>query len=320
MKHTSLVHGKSDALFEHLIYSLATGRWQAGERLPSVREAEKEWSVNRLTVLAAYRRLEAAELIEAKGRSGYFVLNGASLEDLSRHRFELDKIYNKVFTMLKQETSLLPSTVFKSLAELSSFRVHQDPEIAFVECSHYQAVYHSQECQDRFQQPITAISLDTIDRESPSISPSIRCLITTGFHYHQVSPIAEKLGLPVIKVLIQIDKDKLRNSTKDKKRLCVFEREAPIGENVQQDVNEILDNNEVELAINASDMENCVTTYLDQNDQNIALLPPRIFGTINKITQLNERIIPIDYKVIENQWPVLAKALKLPMNWFISSN
>lgn len=55
------------------------GRWQSGERLPSVRQLCQERSISKATVLHAYSRLEARGLVEVRPKAGYFV-RAASIE------------------------------------------------------------------------------------------------------------------------------------------------------------------------------------------------------------------------------------------------
>ncbi|PCI64187.1 MAG: hypothetical protein COB37_02125 [Kordiimonadales bacterium] len=307
----AVVSGKVEALFEHLIYSLATGRWQASEKLPSVREAEREWSISRLTVLAAYRKLEAAGLIEARGRSGYYVISGQSLNNLSQHRDELEAIYSRVLTLVQQESSLLPSMVFKNLAAMSDIRIQQEPEIAFVECSQYQAHHHAKECESRFQFPVAAIGLDQLGENTPKKIRNLRYLITTGFHFPEAQQIAKSLDLPVINIAIEIDAAALVNSVPKAEKVCVFERDQPMGDNIHSDVSKILDRTDIELKITQNYDED-IHHYFLSNSKALALLPPRIYGCVHKKLQQDQRVIAIDYRIMENQWSGLAQALKLP--------
>ena len=50
------------------------GLYRAGDRLPSIRELCAEFAVSISTVQTAYAGLEAECLIEARPKSGYFVL------------------------------------------------------------------------------------------------------------------------------------------------------------------------------------------------------------------------------------------------------
>ncbi|MCV6590427.1 MAG: PLP-dependent aminotransferase family protein [Marinobacterium sp.] len=53
--------------------AIQAGRWQAGDRLPSVRALCRERELSKATVLHAYNRLEARGLVEARPKAGYFV-------------------------------------------------------------------------------------------------------------------------------------------------------------------------------------------------------------------------------------------------------
>lgn len=53
---------------------IAANRWMGGERLPSVRDLRRHYQRSTATILHALHLLEAAGLIEARPKSGYFVL------------------------------------------------------------------------------------------------------------------------------------------------------------------------------------------------------------------------------------------------------
>ena len=53
---------------------IETGRWRAGERLPSIRSLCQDYHLSKITVQHALQRLEALGLIEARERSGFFVV------------------------------------------------------------------------------------------------------------------------------------------------------------------------------------------------------------------------------------------------------
>ncbi|WP_372740285.1 PLP-dependent aminotransferase family protein [Neptunomonas sp.] len=60
---------------------IAGQRWRVGERLPSVREMCKDRQLSKATVLHAYQRLEAQGVVEARPKSGYFVMPAAVCRD-----------------------------------------------------------------------------------------------------------------------------------------------------------------------------------------------------------------------------------------------
>ena len=71
-------HQPAEILYLQIAESIATpirsGTLSRGERIPSVREVARSRGVSIGTVLQAYRVLEDARLIEARPRSGYFVV------------------------------------------------------------------------------------------------------------------------------------------------------------------------------------------------------------------------------------------------------
>lgn len=62
-----------EQLEQRLREQIRIGQLAVGERMPSVRQLSRDATLSKSTVLAAYARLEAEGLIEARPRSGYFV-------------------------------------------------------------------------------------------------------------------------------------------------------------------------------------------------------------------------------------------------------
>jgi GntR family transcriptional regulator len=63
----------SRQLVEAVLDRVASGRWAAGERLPSVRDAAAEALVNPNTVARAWRDLEAMGVVVGRAGAGVFV-------------------------------------------------------------------------------------------------------------------------------------------------------------------------------------------------------------------------------------------------------
>ncbi|MAS23886.1 MAG: GntR family transcriptional regulator [Oceanospirillaceae bacterium] len=61
------------ALENWLLKGIEEGRWQSGERLPSVRALCQQHQLSKATVQHALQRLEAQGLLQAKAKSGYYV-------------------------------------------------------------------------------------------------------------------------------------------------------------------------------------------------------------------------------------------------------
>lgn len=80
-----LYHDLEISLREKIIQ----GSYPPATKLPSIRQMCLQANVSKTTVLAAYNRLEAQGLIEARNRSGYYVRNALNLQ--SSHSISLKK-------------------------------------------------------------------------------------------------------------------------------------------------------------------------------------------------------------------------------------
>jgi DNA-binding transcriptional MocR family regulator len=58
---------------DSLLKNIAEHRWVAGEKLPSIRQLSEQYQISKNTVIHALYDLEAAGLIEARPKTGYFV-------------------------------------------------------------------------------------------------------------------------------------------------------------------------------------------------------------------------------------------------------
>src|SRR5262245_41555200 len=70
-----------ESLAERVADAIQAGALRAGDRLPSVRRLSSQHRVSIATAVQAYRHLENQRLIEARPKSGYFVLARASRLD-----------------------------------------------------------------------------------------------------------------------------------------------------------------------------------------------------------------------------------------------
>ena len=309
MSIKNTVKGKSETLYKQLIYALATGQWKIGEKLPSVRQAEQKWNVNRLTVMAAYRRLEAAGLIESKGTSGYYVLESSEFDDLSRHQHELFHMYKRITELIQRESKLLPSTVLSCVTNIAHFNLKKEPEIAFVECSRYQANYHSNELENIIKMPVVPLSIDALSVDRIKLQTSIRCLITTGFHFEEVQEISEKSGLPLLKLVIEIDHQKLAERINENSILKIFEFEEAICSHIKSNVESLLD---VEISDQCVDQHitKHLKEFISEDPSHQAILPPRVYDRIDHRLYQNSQVVPIDYRISKDSLTDFMSALR----------
>lgn len=109
-----------EALAEEIADAISTGTVKCGERLASVRQASKSRGVSASTVFEAYYLLEKRGLIQARERSGYFVVVGAKeLPPEPEHLTEEDSCCTTV-NVSDMVFQILESTRMREIVPLGS--------------------------------------------------------------------------------------------------------------------------------------------------------------------------------------------------------
>lgn len=87
---------------ERLCDDILSGRYKAGDRIPSVRELSEMLEVNTNTVVRAYDRLTRLEIIYTRRGMGYFVAeNARSLILASRRKAFMDESLPELFRQMR---------------------------------------------------------------------------------------------------------------------------------------------------------------------------------------------------------------------------
>ena len=187
------------------VYQIATGQWAPGERLPSVRDAERKWAVERRVILRAYRELVRRGLVINRPRSGYYVTEGKVIRRMSRHRHELDRLFDR-FAAEVATTKLSTVGAFHYFARLAAIRAETKPECAFVECSYSQAAGHAREIQARLGTACLPLVTHELEGQLSRIPHSVRTLLVSAFHiseFQQMQETAQQVA--VVSVTVTLD-------------------------------------------------------------------------------------------------------------------
>lgn len=80
------------SLAQHLEKTITDGRYQIGDKLPSLRTIKSEYGVSVSTAFEAYLYLQDKGLIMAKEKSGYFVNRMPLRDDLPAPKHKQQKI------------------------------------------------------------------------------------------------------------------------------------------------------------------------------------------------------------------------------------
>ncbi len=190
----------ADWVARYVVHEIACGRFSAGDRLPSVREAETAWGVNRLTVHKAYRQLVRQGILRSADRSGYFVAASPHLAGLSRRGEILEELDEKVAELIRR-TGLSPVGTLRTLLERAEAQARLSPEQAFIECTRVHAESHASEIERRLRIPCLAFA--TTELTKSNVPTTVRYLVTTAFHRKDVSAFARGRRLKVVEAPIE---------------------------------------------------------------------------------------------------------------------
>ncbi len=105
-----------EQIIEYILKKLASGKLEAGDKLPSQRSLAQELDVNPNTVQRAYREMELQELVETKRGLGTFVT-----ESDTRIREVSQELSQKVITEFVEQMRFLgykDSEIIKRLKEV----------------------------------------------------------------------------------------------------------------------------------------------------------------------------------------------------------
>ena len=305
------IDNKVAALVQHCLYMLATGKWPAGTRLPSVRASEKEWDLNRLTVQKAFRQLEQMGLVSARAKSGYYVNDNSTLTDVTRHRYEMEHLLEKLTETIRKKTTLSPLSVLRYLARLEELRCREAPDYAFCECTHIQAQWHAQEISGRFAIPVMPLTLQQINRNRQRIPAHIRILLTTHFHYGELVPLSDE-SLKVVPVPIEVS-PKLRDAIKHFAGKVFFvELEEVSASDIASDSADYLAKLEMEIVV-SENVEAELKRLHENHKDLLILLSPRNWGSVDEHWRNLPSVKPIEYRVRSDAWPNLAKTLGMTL-------
>ncbi len=304
------VRGKLGDIVQHCIYEIATGKWTARQKLPSVREAEVIWGVNRLTVLAAYRELEKIGLVESKDRSGYYVVDNGENDVFDTG---LNKLYGKLKTTIAKHTDLNLAYAFRYFGALAVSEFQANPVHAFLECTEHQAKGHTIEIFQKLNAPVHPICLQNNGKSIPEIPKSVELLMTTGFHIEEVNRIGKKLGKKVINIPIEVDPDFLKNTPNNIKKMILVELENNMSSNILNDVKKLVGKVDLSKKLVRHMDEELQALVNDQTHQ-LILLSPRVWGQASPKIRKDKRVKLIRFRISDSSWKIIGKALKIPLH------
>ncbi len=85
-------------IIDQIRYGIASGKWKAGEQLPTVRALAVELKVNLNTVSKAYKELEILKILETQQGTGTFISDMQIVISEKERRGKLESICTEFLT------------------------------------------------------------------------------------------------------------------------------------------------------------------------------------------------------------------------------
>lgn len=295
-----------------LTYEIATGVFLPEQKLPTIREAVQRWDLDHRLVLKAYKRLERLGLVKSVPRSGFFVAVGTSHEIVSRHRFELQSMFERVSGEISRSTNLSILGTFRYLANLAEIQARANPECAFVECTFIQASGHAEEIARTLSVPCLPMTIDQIGGKLNRIPHQVKTVLVTGFHYAEFQQWRSCKRFNVLSVPIQVDPNLVQHKGE---QAVLFESDQSQAEHMGADLQPFLQSARIRTEV-VSDIESALSDLFKNRKQKSkirAYLSPRLWGEVSQDWRDHENVELTRFRIAESAWPTIADAIALPL-------
>lgn len=314
---------KLDRVVRAVIHRISTGELGAGDRLPSVREAESEFDVARLTALAAYRKLGELGLVEAKPRSGFVVRPTPSVGSMRRSGARLDALYDEIVTILKKRGVRNLTATLRAFSEIAAARTRTEPEIAFVECSTHQARLHAEELARLAGIHCLPLVLKR-GAEDLTIPRHVRSLVTTTFHRAEVARLGRKdvaiheVPLEVAPEFVDDVTSVLRRRIDPQRIVFLGLRRHVIGP-VVEDLHQAVGVNASRLRsahieeVAVADLDAALTRVMREQRPAIVVLSSSLWDARPERVLGDPRIVPVRYRIARRAVGELLDAIGAPL-------
>lgn len=299
---------KVDAIVKHCVFEISTGAWSPGARLPSVRRAAAEWAVNHLTVLKAYRRLVELRLARNVERSGFFVLDDVAPRVDSPVQVALTELFDEMVLRVDALPGAVPRlAAFQFFADLAAVRARAAPEVAFAECTMFQARGHAREVSARLGLPCLALCT----RELDAVPAHVRTVVTTGFHTAEVESVAGQAA--VLTVPIEFSNALAHRLAAAAREVVFFQTDGDIAAHVARDAMQCKAGFRAVAAAGASTDEiEAATRRVLRAKTRAVVLSPTLWGAIPVELQRHPRVFALATEISAGAWPTLERQLAFP--------
>ena len=195
----------AEEVMQAMMQRISTGVYEAGDRLPTVRQFAQEIGSNRNTVNKAYQMLLELGVIESNssGRRGFSVKRAVQIDQQSKEEL-LDYFYQKSVNLVWQgmAAGITPVEMLDQLkAAYSEVYGRSAVQLIFFECNEQDVMEMGQGLMDALGSPVECQLLDDLHPNLTKIVNNFDLIITTFHHLAELTEALEELGEPSDKVV-----------------------------------------------------------------------------------------------------------------------
>ena len=177
-------------LKEQIRYAIMSGEYEPGSPLPSIRELTAQLNIHRNTVHRVYLELQASGLLLSRPGKGVFVNDSLSDVISVREMNAVDEVIERVFWNAN-ELGINPATLTKLMGQRAPSFDARHPIVTFVECTAHQSMECAKDLGEAFGITVHHLLLEDLRDNPDAISPQVRHIVTSIFHFDEVSKLVE---------------------------------------------------------------------------------------------------------------------------------
>ncbi|MEO0601484.1 MAG: GntR family transcriptional regulator [Myxococcota bacterium] len=181
---------------EQIRYAVTSGDLEPGVALPSIRELTAQLGVHRNTVHRVYMELQALGVLVSRPGVGVFVNDALSRSVSPSDLAAVDELVERFFVEGRQ-AGINPVTLSRLVSQRAPAHDARHPTVAFVECTAHQSVECARDLGESFGVRVVHLLLDDLRRQPCRVPGDLRHVVTSLFHYDEVSEWAEDQGRKV---------------------------------------------------------------------------------------------------------------------------
>lgn len=184
-------------------YYIAVGELVVGDRLPTIRELEKQLGVNRHTIRKAYLDLERKGLLQVRRGSGVTVVAGLTIVEKRKRDTRIDELVEKTLEEAAR-MGCSPLTFSRMVKPRALEMDHRDPSLAFVECNDAQAHDLARALEAYLGQAVVGINLNSAIKDASVVPQSVQYVVVPAFHAVQIREVLKQRTIQILTVRVEI--------------------------------------------------------------------------------------------------------------------